>query len=80
MCLDHEENWPTSKERSGTWLGVAHGIGDLLTFWILDDQSKHILARSVVRPFSRNLRVKWDPAIADNPIKYKSNITPEYTN
>ena len=33
----------------------------MLTFWILDDQSKHILARSVVRPFKDNLRVKWDP-------------------
>jgi hypothetical protein len=36
-----------------------------LTFWILDDQSKLILARSVVRPFTENLRVKWDPALVD---------------
>ena len=32
-----------------------------MTYWILDDQSKHILARSVVRPFKNNLRVKWNP-------------------
>jgi hypothetical protein len=44
LYLDHEAIWPSSKERSGRWVGTAHGIGDLLTFWILDDQSKHILA------------------------------------
>ena len=58
LYLDHESDWPASKERSGRWLGIAKGIGDLLTFWILEDQSKNILARSVVRPFSDNLRVK----------------------
>ena len=61
LYLDHEAEWPASRERSGRWVGLAHGIGDLLTFWILDDQSKYLLARSVVRPFKDNLRVKWDP-------------------
>ena len=37
LYLDHEPEWPASKEGSGRWIGVAHGIGDLLTFWILDD-------------------------------------------
>ena len=55
LYLDHESEWPASKERSGRWVGIAHGIGDLLTFWILDDQSKNILAQSVVRPFKNNL-------------------------
>ena len=44
LYLDHEAEWPSSKERSGRWIGLAQGIGDLLTFWILDNQSKHILA------------------------------------
>jgi hypothetical protein len=65
LYLDHEAEWPSSKERSGRWIGIAQGFGDILTFWILDDQSKLILARSVVRPFTENLRVKWDPALAD---------------
>ena len=47
-------------------MGVAHGIGDALTFWILDDQAKQILARSVVRPFNQSLRVKWDPQLSDS--------------
>jgi hypothetical protein len=44
LYLDHEAEWPSSKERSGRWIGLAQRIGDLLTFWILDDQSKLILA------------------------------------
>lgn len=58
LFLDHESDWPSFNERSGRWMGIAHGIGDILTFWILNDQSKHILAQSVVRPFTMNLRVK----------------------
>ena len=65
LYLDHESSWPESKERSARWVGVAHGIGDALTFWILDDQSKQVLARSVVQPFHQNHRVKWDPELAD---------------
>ena len=34
-----------------------------MTFWILDYQSKHILAQSVGRPYNQSLRVKWDPAL-----------------
>ena len=40
-----------------------------MIFWVLDDQSKYILARSVVRPFNQNLRVKWDPALASDEEK-----------
>ena len=55
------------------WARVAHGIGDTLTFWVLDDQSKQLLARSVVRPFNQNLRVKWDPSLIDNQEKSTAN-------
>ena len=78
LFLDHESDWPSSNERSGRWIGIAHGIGDTLTFWILDDQSKHILAHSLVRPFTKNLRVKWDPTLAEHP-KVNSR-TKEYVN
>ena len=80
LYLDHESIWPSSKERSGRWLGVAHSIGDALTFWILEDQSKHILAQSVIRPFNQNMRVKWDPALDDNPkftAQHGEDIMPE---
>ena len=54
LYLDHEEPWPHSKERPGYWVGVAHNIGDALTYWIYDDQAKRLLARSVVWPFANN--------------------------
>src|SRR5688500_17275102 len=69
LYLDHESHWPESKERSARWVGMARSIGDALTFWVLDDQSKQLLARSVVRPFNQNLRVKWDPSLVDNQEK-----------
>ena len=62
--MDNEKSWPSSHERAGYWLGAARNIGDLLTFWILDSQSKQVLARSVVRPYCKNKHVKWDPAFA----------------
>ena len=65
LYLDHEQSWTSSKERSGHWLGIAHNIGDALTFWVFDDQSKHLLARSVLRPCHHNHRVTWDPTLAE---------------
>lgn len=67
LYLDHEDHWPATKERPGRWLGVAHNVGDILTYWILDDQTKRVLARSVVRPNSENRRVSWDPALTTEP-------------
>jgi Reverse transcriptase (RNA-dependent DNA polymerase) len=69
LFLDNENSWPSSKERSGYWLGVAENIGDFLTYWIFDDQSKQVLARSVVRPYNKNKRVKWDPVFASHKIQ-----------
>ena len=40
LYLDHEAVWPASKERAARWVGNTHGIGDALTFWVIDDQSK----------------------------------------
>ena len=69
LYLDNEESWPASKERPGYWLGLAKNVGDILTYWIYDDQMKMALTRSVVRPFTGNHRVRWDPLFADTPDK-----------
>jgi hypothetical protein len=61
LYLDNENSWPSSKERSGYWLGISENIGDFLTYWILDDQTKQVLSRSVVRPYNRNKRVSGTP-------------------
>ena len=41
--------------------GVTENIGDQITFWILDEQSKQLVSRSVVRPLNNNIRVEQDP-------------------
>jgi hypothetical protein len=69
LHLDNETSWPSSKERSGYWLGISENIGDVLTYWILDDQAKQVLSRSVVRPHNRNRGVKWDPIVARRPVR-----------
>ena len=32
LILDHEAVWPSTNARAGRWLGVAHNIGDAMTF------------------------------------------------
>ena len=43
LYLEHENSFPSSKERSGYWVGVANNVGDTLTYWIFDDQMKRLL-------------------------------------
>ncbi len=52
-----------------------------MTFWILYDHSKYILAQSVVHPFTKNLRVMWDPTLAEHAVVNSSRKTvKEYVN
>jgi hypothetical protein len=44
-------SFPQTKEQTGYWLGVAHSIGDALTYYVLNDTTKRVLVRSVVRPY-----------------------------
>jgi hypothetical protein len=48
LYYDHEETWPATKERTGRWVGVAKNVGDCLTYWIVDEQTHQLYARSVV--------------------------------
>ena len=66
--LDSEVSFPKSKEKSGHWLGVAHNIGDHLTFWIWPTGGSEPIARSVVRPMDGsypNRRVPVDDEVID---------------
>jgi hypothetical protein len=40
--------FPTSEEKAGYWLGVAHHIGDALTYYVLTDDTREVIARSVI--------------------------------
>ena len=63
--LDVEAPFPHSREKAGYWLGVAHNVGDALTFYVLSDDTQEVLARSVVRSRRNNVdvnhRVHTDP-------------------
>ena len=48
LYLDHEDSWAISKDRTARYCYVAENVGDALTFWLLDKQSKKLIARSVV--------------------------------
>ena len=63
LVLDTEESWPASKEKPVRFLGVAHNIGDHLTFLVYDESTRYVLARSVLHPVERNKRVRWDPIL-----------------
>jgi hypothetical protein len=63
--LDIEEQTPYSKEKAGYWLGVAHNVGDALTYHILTDDTQLVIQRSVIRSRNDrhgiNKRVSFDP-------------------
>ena len=41
-----------TNEKLGRWVGVAENKGDLMTFWIMDQETRMVVARSNVRPVS----------------------------
>jgi hypothetical protein len=49
----------TSREKSGRWVGVAETKGNVMTYYVLDDETRMVLTRSGVRPITEqdpNLR------------------------
>ena len=47
--LDSEVSFPTTRERSGYFVGFAENTGDALTYLIYDPETARVLARSIVR-------------------------------
>ena len=68
--LDPKMKFPETKERTGYWLGVAHNVGDSLTYVILTADTRQIIERSVIRsaenPKTRNNTLKFDPELEPN--------------
>jgi hypothetical protein len=73
LYLDSDKSFPSSKEKPGWWLGVAHNVGDAMTFKILTHDTEKIICRSVLRPAKddrfQNKRVHFepDPEDSDDP-------------
>ena len=76
--LDDDGQFPSAtKEKLGRWVGVAENVGDVLTWFVLTDDTKRVIPRSVVRtatdPTQLNLRampISEDPLgiINDTPV------------
>ena len=74
--MDTEATWPASKEKPVRYLGVAHNVGDVLTFLVYDEASRFVLARSVLRPAENYTRVTWDPNLqGGNRLTAKKDIS-----
>jgi hypothetical protein len=48
VYLDTEEKYPSTKEKPGRWLGIAHNVGDFFSWKIYDEEKELIIERSVV--------------------------------
>ena len=49
--VGHTEKFPTTggSERLGRWVGRAHDFGEKMCYWILDEETKQLVVRSLVR-------------------------------
>jgi hypothetical protein len=65
LYLDSDETFPSTKEKPGWWVGVAHNIGDALTYKILTEDTHKVVHRSVVHLAKddrfKNKRVRFEP-------------------
>ena len=62
--MDEDATFSYSKEKGGRWVGVAENVGDVLTWWVLTDDTQQVIARSVLRPVTSddpNLRAEPPP-------------------
>ena len=65
LYLDNQDNYPSSNELPGYFVGFADNCGDALTFKIYDDQTHCIVQVSVVRHYNDNNQVQFDPQLTD---------------
>ena len=72
LFLDHEGSFPDSRERAGYFCGISENVGDALTYLIYEDQLHNALSRSIVRPFTKNKRVRWNPISIKDKLTYKA--------
>ena len=49
--MAYEQPFPTQggKEKLGRWVGRAKDYGDKMFYWILDEETKQLVVRSMVR-------------------------------
>ena len=68
--LDSDSTFPSTKEKSGYWIGVSKNIGDALTYEILTDNKETVISRSVVRTAEERLK-------ANLGVQFNHNLDPD---
>jgi len=61
--LDNDEKFPSTKQRPARWVGVAHNVGDRLTFKLITEDTEQEIECSIVLParYAIDKTVTWDP-------------------
>ena len=63
---DDSGEFPATREKLGRWVGVSDDCGDVLTYWILTNDTEQVIARSVIRTAldenTQNLRSDTEPS------------------
>ena len=77
LYLDTTAKWPAPLELAGRYLGISHNVGDSLTFLVLDETSKQVISRSVIRSATSNKRANWDYSLGIPRIKGENLATPD---
>ena len=76
--LDQNSQEPgESSEKRGRWCGIAEDVGDVLTYWILTDDTKQLLAYSDIRPVTSRPNTRADLANSDLPLPGEESNTSE---
>ena len=76
--FDSETSFPQSRERAGHFVGLTESIGDALTYWVDDDVTHQLLARSFIRQATvPNNRVASNGIrIRDHSVLVSDRVTP----
>jgi len=63
--LDPSKKYPSTKYKPAQWLGVMHNVGDRMTFWLLNEETKQVIECSSVARAANVIdhTVQWDPAL-----------------
>ena len=63
LYIDLKKTWLAFKDRTNRRVGIAETIGGQHTCWILDEQSKQLISRSVIKSLNSNRRAKQVPEL-----------------
>jgi len=76
--LEAGEKFPSTKQQAARWVGVAHNVGDALTFRLITEDTEQEIEQGVVIPakYAHDKTVHWDPTL-DNTDSDNVTLLPQ---